>query len=174
MRKSLFIVGIAGILAVLSLACGGSSSEETQASTTGNTGPSSDAAQSAPPPSGDGFINISADGNRILFDTDTITTTPGKEVTLTLSSKAITNSHNWVLIQADANKNDVAAAGLKAGEENHFVVPGDPNVIASTAAILGGESTQVTFITPAADTYTFVCTVPGHDRQMYEKFIVSG
>ncbi len=173
MRKSLFI-GVAGILAILSLACGGSGSEEAETATTTDTGASAAAAQSAPPPSGDGFINIAADGNRILFDTDTITVAPGKVVTLTLSSDAITNAHNWVLIAAGADKTDVATAGLKAGEVNHFVAPGDPNVIASTAAIFGGESAQVTFTTPAAGTYTFVCTVPGHDRQMFGKFIVSG
>jgi len=78
------------------------------------------------------------------------------------------------LIQADADKTDVAAAGLQAGEESHFVAPDDPRVIASKAAILGGGSALVTFTTPAAGTYTFVCTVPGHDRQMFGKFIVSG
>jgi len=177
MRKALLIIGVAGMLTALSLACGGSSSGETETSATGNTAAGGGARPTAtplpPPPSGDGFINISADGNRILYDTDTITTTPGKEVTLTLSSEAITNAHNWVLIQADADKTDVAAAGLKAGEDNHFVPPGDPRVIASTAAILGGQTTQVSFTTPAVGTYTFVCTVPGHDRQMFGKFIVA-
>ena len=95
MRKSLFIIGVAGILGVLSFACGGgSSAEDSQASTSTKAGGSSEFAQSAPTPSGDGFLNIAADGNRILYDTDTITTTAGKEVTLTLSSEAITNAHN--------------------------------------------------------------------------------
>jgi azurin len=90
-----------------------------------------------------------------------------------MSSSANTNAHNWVLIKADADKIDLAASGLKAGQENDFVEPGDPRVIAYTAFIFGDDSAQVTFATPAVGTYTFVCTVPGHDRQMFGKFIVT-
>jgi azurin len=172
MRKSL-VIGVIGILALL-LACGGSGSEEAESATSSNTGASTAADQSAPPQSEAELISISAEGNRILFDTETITVSTGIEVTLTMSSSANTNAHNWVLIKADADKIDVAAAGLKAGQANDFVEPGDPRVIAYTASIFGGDSAQVTFTTPAVGTYTFVRTVPGHDRQMFGKFIVTG
>lgn len=173
MRKSL-LIGVIGILGLLSLACGGSGSGDSDSATSANTGDSGSGDQSAPAQPQAELINIAAEGNRILFDTDTITVSTGKEVTLTMSSVAITNAHNWVLIAAGADKTDVAAAGLKAGQDNDFVEPGDTRVIAHTASIFGGDSSQVTFTTPAPGTYTFVCTVPGHDRQMFGKFIVTG
>ncbi len=83
MRKALLIIGVAGMLAAFSLACGGSGSGETEtsgtANTVANTETSSQSSQPAAPPTGDGFINISADGNRILFDTDTIMTTQARK-----------------------------------------------------------------------------------------------
>ena len=176
MRKS-FLIGVIGILALFSLACGGSGdsgSEEANSATSANAGTSASTDQSAPPPSAGELINIAAEGNRVLFDTDTITVSTGIEATLTMSSSATSNVHNWVLIQEGTDKTDVAAAGLKAGEVNNYVEPGDPGVIANTATIIGGESAQVTFTTPAVGTYIYVCTVPGHDRQMFGKFIVTG
>jgi len=172
MRKSLLIGGI-GILALLSLACGRSGSGDAESATSANTGASSCADQSAPAQSQAELINIAAEGNRILFDTDTITISTGKEITLTMSNVANTSAHNWVLIAADADKIDVAASGLKTGQANNFVEPGVTRMIAHTASIFDGDSAQVTFTTPAPGTYTYVCTVPGHGRQMFGKFIVT-
>ncbi len=93
------------------------------------------------------------------------------EVTLTFTNHASTSAHNWVLIQADSDKGDVAAAEMRAGADNQYVLPGDPNVIASTDVILPGETTRVQFTTPGAGTY--VCTIPAHDRQMFGKLIVA-
>jgi len=58
-----------------------------------------------------------------------------------------------------AQKIDDAAAA--AGEAAGYV-PNDPAILAKTKLLNGGESDTATFTAPAAGTYTFLCTFPGH------------
>ena len=168
MRKSLLIPVVIGILAILSLACGGSESLEASVST--ETPAEVPQANSAP--SDDGSIKITTLGEQLRFSEKTLTAAPGEVVTVTFINAATNVKHNWVLVEAGTSS-AVAAAGLKAGSENGFVVPDDPNVIAQTAVISGGGTARVTFTTPGVGTYDFVCTIPGHDRAMFGKFVVS-
>jgi len=46
------------------------------------------------------------------------------------------------------------------------------DVIAHTKMIGGKQSTQVTFTAPAAGTYDFICSFPGHSGLMKGKFLV--
>jgi azurin len=97
------------------------------------------------------------------------------EVTLTHTGKqaAQVMGHNWVLVKT-ADADAVATAGLTAGPKNDHIPPGDKRVIASTKVIGGGETTSVQFSAQQlkkGDSYTYVCTFPGHSATMKGRFI---
>ncbi|MES7047948.1 plastocyanin/azurin family copper-binding protein, partial [Cutibacterium acnes] len=55
------------------------------------------------------------------------------------------------------------------GAAAHYVKAGDPRVIAASKVIGGGESTTVAIPVgklKAGESYTFVCTFPGHSSIM--------
>jgi azurin len=106
------------------------------------------------------------------FDTAKITANSGDEVTVTFSNPSTINSHNFVIVQ-DGTKDAVAADGTIAGQDNHWVQPGDSRVIANTVLIGPGGETEVKFTAPAPGTYQFVCTFPGHNLTMFGEFVVN-
>ncbi|MDE3071654.1 MAG: azurin [Pseudomonadota bacterium] len=72
--------------------------------------------------------------------------------------------HNWVLSES-ANENRIISDGMSAGLANNYVKPNDPQVIASTKLIGGGDSDTTKFDVAklkAGQTYAFFCTCPGH------------
>jgi len=117
-------------------------------------------------------IVIGAAGETLAFNTDSITAVSGSEVTITFNNPSAVNSHNFVVVQP-GTKDAVAADGTAAGPNNNWVPPGDSRVVANTVLIGPGESGTVTFIAPAAGTYQFVCTFPGHNFTMFGDFIVN-
>lgn len=76
--------------------------------------------------------------------------------------------HNWVLSKTadvDAVANDAIGAGLK----NDYIKPNDTRIIAYTRLIGGGEKTSVTFAVSklkAGESYTYICSFPGHAGRM--------
>ena len=112
----------------------------------------------------------SASTDEFLFTIDSLTAKSGEEVTLRFSNNAVTQQHNWVMVQ-DGTKDEVATAGLV--DPVNWLNPGDPNVIASVRLLNPGESVQVTFTAPAAGAYQFVCTYPGHNATMFGTFEVA-
>jgi azurin len=95
-----------------------------------------------------------------------------KEVTLTLKHigkmPATAMGHNWVLTRT-ADSAAVVSDGMKAGPSSNYVKSGDPRVLAATKIVGGGESTSVKFSTAAlkkGESYTYVCTFPGHSAVM--------
>ena len=113
----------------------------------------------------------SASSDEFVFTADTMTAAAGAEVTVKFTNNAVTQQHNWVLVQ-DGTKDDVATGGLAFSTEN-WINPDDPNVIASVNLISPGESAQITFTAPEAGTYQFVCTYPGHNPTMHGTFEVT-
>ncbi|UVL77343.1 azurin [Pseudomonas putida] len=76
--------------------------------------------------------------------------------------------HNWVL-STQADMQGVLDDGLKAGEEQDYVKPGDTRVIAHTRLIGGGEKDSVTLDTrslKAGTDYSFYCSFPFHSTLM--------
>ena len=112
----------------------------------------------------------SASTDEFRFTIDSLTAKSGEEVTLRFSNNAVTQQHNWVMVQ-DGTKDEVATAGLV--DPVNWLNPGDPNVIASIRLLNPGESVQVTFTAPAAGAYQFVCTYPGHNATMFGTFEVA-
>ena len=52
-------------------------------------------------------------------------------------------------------------AGATAGDAAGYI-PTDPNIISNVKLLDGGATGTASFTAPAAGTYTFLCTFPGH------------
>lgn len=119
---------------------------------------------------------VTIEGNDMMkFNMSEIKVPAGKEVKLILkhTGKIADNvmGHNWVLLKEGTDMNAFAAEATKAKDQGY--IPNDgKDTYAYTSVIGGGETTEVTFMPPAAGEYTFVCSFPGHFGAMQGKFIV--
>ena len=120
--------------------------------------------------------NIALTGNDLMqFDKKEFSVKAGEEVTLTfrhigkIDKKVM--GHNFVLLKAGTGIPDFAAKAAAAGEAKDWIPAGD-EVIAHTKMLGGGETTSITFTAPAAGTYDYICSFPGHSGLMKGKFIV--
>ena len=110
-------------------------------------------------------ITISAVGETMAYDQNSLTVKAGASVTLTMKNPSTTQKHNWALVKP-GKENDVALAGIQAGEAKNFIPDGNPDVIAHTKLIPAGQSDTITFTAPPAGDYPFECTFPGHNAMM--------
>lgn len=138
------LLAAAGLVAALTLAaCGG------------NTGGGGGGGEGS-------ALTIAADGESLAYAPGTLTAKAGTEVKVTFNNPSTAQSHNWVLVNGG---DDVAATvdegAVAAGAPDY--IPGDKSTIVSNTSMLApGGSADVTFTAPAAGTYTFLCTYPGH------------
>lgn len=79
--------------------------------------------------------------------------------------------HNWVLLKKGTDINDFGQKAVAAADNDYIPANAD-QVIAHTELVGGGETTTVEFTAPAAGTYDFICSFPGHYAIMQGKFIV--
>jgi azurin len=121
-------------------------------------------------------VEITITGNdQMQFNLAELKVKAGQTVRLTLKhvGKMDKNvmGHNWVLLTKGT---DVGAFGQAAVEAKatDFVPEGTTQVIAHTKLLGGGESDTIEFVAPAAGTYDFICSFPGHYALMKGKFIV--
>ena len=138
-RSWLAVVALASALALT--ACGGS------------TGPTD---------GGGANLNVSTAGEALQFAPAALSATAGQQVKVTFKNGSAAQKHNWVLVkgsEADAQKVD--DAGATAGDAAGYI-PTDPNIVASVKLLNGGESGTASFAAPAAGSYVFLCTFPGH------------
>jgi azurin len=72
--------------------------------------------------------------------------------------------HNWVLVGSDTADAAAAVNAAAAGNSAALFVPpaGTENALAWTPMVAAGSTGSVTFRTPDAGTYLFICTFPGH------------
>jgi len=124
--------------------------------------------------SSNGTLEIAGD-DTMKFDKSELKAKAGQKVTLILThtGKMAKNvmGHNWVLLKQGTDIDDFGAKAVAAGLDKEHIPEGD-HVIASTKVIGGGESVSITFDAPAAGTYDFICSFPGHYSMMKGKFIV--
>lgn len=119
-------------------------------------------------------IEIGSDGENLAFDKTALTATAGQQVTVRFINNSAVQQHNWVLVQGgEAEAAAVANAGLTAGAAAEYLPADKANVLAHTAVLNGGETGEVTFTAPAAGSYLFICTVPGHYPLMQGTLTVS-
>ena len=138
-RSWLAVVALASALALT--ACGGST---------------------CPTDGGGANLNVSTAGEALQFAPPALSATAGQQVKVTFKNGSAAQKHNWVLVkgsEADAQKVD--DAGATAGDAAGYI-PTDPNIVASVKLLNGGESGTASFAAPAAGSYVFLCTFPGH------------
>ncbi|MEM9158520.1 MAG: azurin [Verrucomicrobiota bacterium] len=122
-----------------------------------------------------GEVKIELGSNDMMqFDKTELRVPAGSKVTLTLNHTGKlpkqAMGHNFVLLKAGT---DLAAFGAKsaAAAATEYIPEGD-EVIAHTKLIGGGASATISFTAPAAGTYDFICSFPGHYAIMKGKLIV--
>jgi azurin len=107
-----------------------------------------------------------------------ITAKPGEKIHVVLkalgSMPKIAMAHNFVLLKAGINPQDVANAAFNARATDFIPPDMKDKIIANTTLVGGGETAEVTFTAPAKPgTYAYLCTFPGHFSQgMTGKLIV--
>lgn len=159
------------MIALLATACGNntdSTAEETPAEKAAPQAPAGESSSNA--------ITVELAGNdQMQFDKDEIKVKAGQKVTLTLThSGTMTKEamgHNFVLLKSGT---DMAAFAQKAmaAKDNDYIPEGTDAVIVHTKLLGGGESDTITFDAPAAGTYDYICSFPGHYALMKGKLIV--
>lgn len=118
-----------------------------------------------------GPLSIDVVGDALTFTEESFDVNAGDAVTLNFVNSSASNQHNWVLVR-DGTKDAVAANGTAAGPVNGWLDPADAAVLAASALLEPGASEELVFTAPAAGTYQFVCTFPGHNITMFGDFIV--
>lgn len=122
-------------------------------------------------------VKIVIEGNDAMqFNLKEVKVAAGSTVALTLKhvgkiAKAAMG-HNIVILAAGTDVNKYAASAMTAKAEDYVPSSQAASVIAATKLLGGGESDTVVFKAPAAGTYDFICSFPGHYAVMKGKFIV--
>ena len=106
------------------------------------------------------------------YDVETISVPAGANVTVTLINEGEGEAmvHNIVFVER-GKMEQIARAGLQAGQDQAYV-PDNPVVLAHSPLVQPGQQVDFTFTAPAAGTYEFVCTYPGHWQKMNGTFVV--
>lgn len=135
--------------------CGGESADTT----------ATDAAADATEETAADAIVIEAN-DMLQFTVTEFTVTEGEEVTVVLNNVGQMakemGGHNIVFLTEGA---DVQAFGVAAaGAADTAYIPADMAdwVVAASELLGPGEETTLTFTAPAAGTYEFLCSFPGH------------
>lgn len=108
-------------------------------------------------------IDVGSDGENLAFDKTTLTATAGQQVTVNFKNNSAAQQHNWVLVSGGEDvAKPVADAGLTAGAGANYLPADNATIVANTNLLDPGSTGNVTFTAPAAGTYLYICTVPGH------------
>ncbi|HET6528589.1 MAG TPA: plastocyanin/azurin family copper-binding protein [Balneolaceae bacterium] len=102
-----------------------------------------------------------------LLVLESITAQPGETIRVRLTTISdmppSAMSHNWLLLDLDADTDAFATAASQARENDYVPADMEDMVIAETGLVPGGETKEVTFTVPEEiGTYDFLCTFPGH------------
>ncbi|HRO72640.1 MAG TPA: azurin, partial [Saprospiraceae bacterium] len=118
---------------------------------------------------------ISGD-DQMKYDKTELKVKAGQKVKLTLTHigkmPKDAMGHNWVLLNQGVDLAAFAAEAIKAKDNDYIPAGKEGDIVAHTKTIGGGESTSVEFDAPAAGTYEFLCSFPGHSGMMKGHFIV--
>jgi azurin len=70
--------------------------------------------------------------------------------------------HNWVLLKAGTDVTAFATAAMTAKATDYIPAGMKDKVIAHSAVLGPKQKAEVTFKAPAAGTYAYICSFPGH------------
>jgi azurin len=151
MRVNVRALGL-GLMLVLTLvlaACGGGS-----APAAGSGGAAA---------GGSATLELGSKGEDLAFDVTAFTVSAGAEVKVVFKNNSVAQQHNWVLVQGgESAAKAIADAGMTAGAAANYLGSDMANVVAKTPLAEASQTVEVSFTAPAAGTYLFICTVPGH------------
>ncbi|MFT3750573.1 MAG: azurin [Agriterribacter sp.] len=116
-------------------------------------------------------------GNDLMkFDKAELRAKAGQKVKITLhhAGKLAKEAmgHNLVILKSGTDIAAFAAKAVDAKATDYIPASESANIIAHTKLIGGGESDTIEFTAPAAGTYPFICSFPGHYGFMKGEFIV--
>ncbi len=104
--------------------------------------------------------------DQMKYDVVSIDATAGQKVTVTLTNSGslpkVAMAHNFVLLKAGTNVSTFAMAAMTHQDTGYMPPNMAGQVIVASKLVGPGESDTVTFIAPAAGTYDYICTFPGH------------
>lgn len=110
-----------------------------------------------------GAIEIGTDGENLAYSNVALTAKAGEKVTLTFKNNSTAQSHNLIIVNGgDDVATAVDEAAAEAGDAAGYVPADASTMIAHTALLAPGGSETIEFTAPAAGTYSFICTYPGH------------
>jgi azurin len=100
------------------------------------------------------------------FTPDRLTARPGESLHVVLKDVGTVPkaamAHNFVLLKKGADPKAFADKSATS-RDSDFIAPAlKDQVLAATKLVGPGETTDTTFQAPAAGTYTFICSFPGH------------
>ncbi|MDX2013695.1 MAG: azurin [Myxococcaceae bacterium] len=130
----------------------------------------------APAAAGDVLeVTITA-SDAMQYDKLEISAKAGQKIKLTLKHGGTlaknVMGHNFVLLKAGTDLTKFTAAAATSAATDY--IPADKSdIIANTGLVGGGESTTIEFTAPAAGTYDYICSYPGHYAVMKGKLKVS-
>ena len=122
-------------------------------------------------------VTVGLTGNDLMqFNKKEIKVKAGQSVTLNLKHEGkmelVVMGHNFVLLKQGIEIPVFSIAAADAGKPKDWIPNDGKDVIAHTKMLGGGQSTSITFTAPAAGTYDYICSFPGHSGLMRGKFIV--
>lgn len=115
--------------------------------------------------------------DQMKFDRTLFKVKAGETVTLTLKNvgklPATAMSHDVVILKAgtDVTTFGNAVAQAKDHDTKNLTPDQQSQIIAQTKMLGPGASDKITFTLPAAGTYPFLCTFPGHFMTMQGKIV---
>ena len=108
-------------------------------------------------------LEIGCVENQLAFDPTELVAPANGQIRLTFHNHSSVFIHNWVLVNGgEAAVDQVLQAAATAGPGQNYLPSDMSNVITHTDLIESGTSATITFATPPAGEYTYLCTFPGH------------
>ena len=170
---------IAGIISLTACGSGDESStksdqpaEEQKAETPAQEQPAAE----QPAAAADAAVLEITGNDMMRYDKTELRAKAGQKVQLTLhhAGKLAKDAmgHNIVILKPGTDIAAFTAKAIEAKANDYFPESEAANVIAHSKLIGGGESTTIEFTAPAAGTYPFICSFPGHSAFMKGDFIV--
>jgi len=164
------------VLTAIAMVSCGEKKEKEQINLNDNSAGTTESVTEDKSPQDENVVELTITGNdQMQYDLKEMKVKAGQTVRITLKhiGKMDKNvmGHNWVLLTSgtDIPEFGALAGGAKATD---YIPAGTDKVIAHTKMLSGGESDTIVFVAPAAGTYDFICSFPGHYALMKGKFIV--
>ncbi|MEN9636251.1 MAG: hypothetical protein RL077_4655 [Verrucomicrobiota bacterium] len=110
-------------------------------------------------------VEITAN-DQMKFSLATIEAKEGEELKVVLTNQGTlpkeAMGHNWVLLKAGVDLAAFATAAMTAKDTDYVPAAKKGDVIASIPVLGPKKSGEAIFKAPAAGSYTYICSFPGH------------